>query len=275
MKKRNWIAYPHIVWMAIFVLVPVFIVLYYSIVSISDNGIQLTLKHFARVFEPLYLNVFIRSIELALISTAICLLLGYPAAMILASKNLSKRNMLIVLVIIPMWMNFLARTYAWMTLLERNGLIDTIVKAIGLPPLNIMYTDYAVVLGMVYNFLPFMILPIYSVLSKTNKSVIEAAEDLGATPMVTFKRIVFPLSLPGVMSGITMVFLPAVTTFVISELLGGGQYTLIGNLIQQQFTLTMDWGFGSALSIFLMILILISMGIMSKYEKENEGGGLW
>jgi spermidine/putrescine transport system permease protein len=138
-----------------------------------------------------------------------------------------------------------------------------------------MYTDAAVILGMVYNFLPFMILPIYSVLSKTNKSVIEASQDLGATPFVTFKRVTLPLSVPGIVSGITMVFMPAVTTFVISALLGGGQYMLIGNLIEQQFLSSSDWNFGSALSIFLMVLIMLSMAVMSRYEKDNEGGGLW
>lgn len=275
MKKRNWIAYPHMVWMAIFVLIPVLIVLLYSIASISNNGIEFTLKYFQRVFEPTNLLVFWRSIKIAFISTAFCLILGYPLALILASRNLSKRNMLIVLVVIPMWMNFLARTYAWMTILDNKGLIASLFHSLGLPPLNIMYTDAAVVLGMVYNFLPFMILPIYSVLSKTNKSVIEAAQDLGATPMVTFRRVTLPLSIPGIVSGITMVFMPAVTTFVISALLGGGQYMLIGNLIEQQFLSSSDWNFGSALSIFLMVLIMLSMAIMSRYEKDNEGGGLW
>lgn len=273
--KKNWIAYPYVVWMIIFTLVPLVLVIYYSVASITDNGIAFTLEHFKKVFEPIYIIVFLRSIKLALISTAVCLVLGYPMAMILADRGLSKRNILIVLFVIPMWMNFLARTYAWMTLLEKNGPIETILSNLGLPPLGILYTEKAVILGMVYNFLPFMVLPIYSVLSKTEKHIVEAAEDLGATHYIKFKRIIFPLSLPGVISGITMVFMPAVTTFVISELLGGSQYTLIGNLIERQFLGTMDWGFGSALSIVLMLLILLSMGVMSRYEKENEGGGLW
>lgn len=273
--KRNWSAYPYAVWAIIFVLMPLLLVFAYSLILTTNNGVLFTLQHFKRVFEPIYLIVLRRSIVLALISTLICLLLGYPMAMVMAGKHLRRKNVLVVLFVIPMWMNFLSRTYAWMTLLENNGLINTFLKVLGLPTLNILYTDKAVVLGMVYNFLPFMVLPVYSVLSKSNKALVEAAEDLGATPLITFRRIIFPLSLPGVMSGITMVFMPAVTTFVISRLLGGGQYTLIGNLIEQQFLATQDWGFASALSMFLMLLILLSMGIMSRYEKENEGGGLW
>ncbi|MCX7711288.1 MAG: ABC transporter permease [Clostridia bacterium] len=273
--KKNPITYPYILWMVIFTVVPLALILVYSVFTMDSSGIGFTLQHIKRVFEPLYLVVLLRSIRLAVVSTVICLVLGYPVAMILAERHLSKKSILIVLFVIPMWMNFLARTYAWMTLLEKNGLINTALGAIGLPAINILYTDNAVILGMVYNFLPFMVLPIYSVLRKIDSAVIEAAEDLGATPVTTFRRVIFPLSLPGVMSGITMVFMPAVTTFVISRLLGGGQYTLIGNLIEQQFLTTRDWGFGSSLSFILMIFILLTMGIMSRYEKDNEGGGLW
>ncbi len=273
--KKHWISYPYIVWMIIFTIVPLFLILGYSIIVKDSNGIHFTFQNIERVFQPLYINVLIRSIRLALISTVLCLVLGYPIAMILSERHLSKTNILVVLLIIPMWMNFLARTYAWMTLLERNGLINSVLRYINLPDINILYTDKAVILGMVYNFLPFMVLPIYSVMSKTDRSIIEAAEDLGATSFTKFKRIILPLSLPGVVSGITMVFMPAVTTFVISKLLGGNNYTLIGNLIERQFLETSDWGFGSSLSLVLMIFILLSMGIMSRYEKENEGGGLW
>lgn len=273
--KRSWLAYPYVTWALIFIVFPLFLVFAYSVTITTQNGLQFTLEHIQRVFEPLYLLVLWRSIKLAFISTFVCLILGYPIAMILAGQGLSQRNFLVVLFVIPMWMNFLARTYAWMTLLEKNGLLNSFLNFLNLPVLNILYTDKAVILGMVYNFLPFMVLPIYSVLSKTDKSLIEAAEDLGATPFTTFRRVTFPLSLPGVMSGITMVFMPAVTTFVISRLLGGAQFTLIGNLIEKQFLTTGDWGFGAAISMVLMVLILLSMGIMSRYEKENEGGGLW
>ncbi|MEG2338166.1 MAG: ABC transporter permease, partial [Clostridium sp.] len=185
------------------------------------------------------------------------------------------RNVLILLLIIPMWMNFLLRTYAWMNILEKSGLLNRFLDFIGLPTVDIMYTSSAVVLGMVYNFLPFMVLPIYTVLTKIDRRLIEAAQDLGANKRTVFRKVTFPLSLPGVISGITMVFMPAVTTFVISRLLGGGQYTLIGNLIEQQFLTTLDWNFGSSISVIMLIVILISMAIMSKYDKDKEGVGLW
>lgn len=273
--KQSRIAYPYIVWMAIFILVPFVLVVFYSFTTKTEQGIVFTAEHFKRLQDPIYMLVLLRSVNLALISTGICLLLGYPAAMILASREFGRRSVLVILFVIPMWMNFLLRTYAWMTLLERNGFVNTFLHVLHLPSLNILYTNQAVVLGMVYNFFPFMVLPIYSVLHKIDRSVLEAAEDLGADRFTVFRRVIFPLSLPGVMSGITMVFMPAVTTFVISRLLGGDQFTLIGNLIEQQFLFVGDWGFGSALSVVLMVLILISIGIMSRYDKEHEGGGLW
>lgn len=273
--KRHWISYPYIVWMVLFIAIPLVLVVFFSVTVKTSEGISFTLEFYQRFMQGVYIKVLIRSIVLALISTLICLLIGYPVALILSGRDMSRRNTLILLFVIPMWMNFLLRTYAWLTLLERNGLINTVLSWIGIEPLNLLYNNEAVVLGMVYNFLPFMVLPIYSVLSKIDKSVIEAAEDLGANSLRVFCKVVFPLSLPGVMSGITMVFMPAVTTFVISRLLGGGQFTLIGNLIERQFTYVGDWNFGSALSVVMMILILISMGIMSRYDKDREGGGLW
>lgn len=273
--KKGWVIYPYIIWMLIFILVPLFLVLYYSVTVSTPTGTVFSLYNFQKFIQPVYLKVLVRSIILALVSTSICLLLGYPVAMILAGRDLKRRNLLILLFIIPMWMNFLLRTYAWMTLLERNGLINTILGYLGLPGLNILYTDTAVVLGMVYNFLPFMVLPIFSVMSKIDKSIVEAAEDLGSNPLTVFKRITLPLSMPGVVSGITMVFMPALTTFVISKLLGGSQYTLIGNLIEDQFMRVYDWNFGSTLSIVMMLLILISMGIMARFDNEENGGGLF
>lgn len=273
--KKGWIAYPYVVWLVIFIFVPLLLIVFYSVTKTTDEGIVFTLEYFKRFFEPIYIMVLLRSLYLALISTTICLLLGYPLAMILASKEFRHKRVLLLLVVIPMWMNFLLRTYAWLTLLEKNGVINTFISFIGLPKMELLYNQGAVVLGMVYNFLPFMVLPIYSVLIKIDKSIIEAAEDLGANSRTVFRKVIFPLSLPGVVSGITMVYMPAVTTFVISRLLGGGQFTLIGNLIEQQFLYTGEWGFGSALSLLMMILILFSMAIMSKYEKESEGGGLF
>jgi spermidine/putrescine transport system permease protein len=206
----------------------------------------------------------------------ICLLVGYPAAYIISKAKVSMRGTLILLFMLPMWMNFLLRTYAWAAILGKNGIINTIITKIGFSPINILYTDYALLLGMVYNFLPFMVLPIYTVLSKMDQDLINAAKDLGANSIKVFTKVIFPLSMPGVASGITMVFMPAVSTFVISKLLGGGQYMLLGNLIEQQFMTVGDWHFGSAVSIFMMIMILLSMAFMNRFDKDSdkEGGGL-
>ena len=276
--KMRWVAYPYIVWIAIFIVVPLALILLYSLTAsdIEIGNIELTLDNFKRFLDPRFLDVLWRSIELALKSTLICLVLGYPMAMIIAKENIRKRNVMIFLFVIPMWMNFLLRTYAWLTLLGKNGFINYIITKLGFEPLNLIYNDGAVLLGMVYNFLPFMVLPIYSVLIKIEKSLIEAAEDLGASRLEVFSRVIFPLSIPGIVTGITMVFMPAVSTFVISRLLGGGQYMLIGNLIEQQFLGTGDWHFGSAMSIIMMVFILIAMAITSKFEGDKEGGGgLW
>ena len=235
-----------------------------------------SLENFKELMNPLYFKVFWRSIRLAVISTILCLLVGYPTAYIISKSKASRQNILLMLAIIPMWMNFLLRTYAWSAILGREGILNTVLNAIGLNSVNVLYTDAAVLLGMVYNFLPFMILPIYTVLSKMDQDLINAAKDLGANGRQVFSKIIFPLSMPGVVSGITMVFMPAVSTFVISKLLGGGQFMLIGNLIEQQFMSVGDWHFGSAISLFMMIVILITMAIMNRFsdDSEKEGGGL-
>ena len=273
--KKGWISYPYILWMIIFTIVPLLLVMYYGFTKTENGTMVLTPDNFIRVMEPTYLKVLWRSVLLALVSTVVCFIIGYPVAMILAGRDISRKSTLVLLFVIPMWMNFLLRTYAWMTLLDRKGLINTLQGALGLPQLNLLYTDFAVILGMVYNFLPFMVLPIYSVLRKIDRSLIEAAEDLGSDTVTVFRKVIFPLSLPGVVSGITMVFMPAVTTFIISKLLGGSQYMLIGNLIEDQFMRVYDWNFGSAVSIIMMLLILLSMGVMARYDKEGTGGGLF
>lgn len=273
--KKKWIAYPYILWMTLFVVVPLILIFFQSIVEFNGDSYVFTFDNIKRVFEPLYLKVICRSIKLALISTGICVLLGYPVAAIVANWDLKHNGNLIMLFIIPMWVNFLARTYAWVALLEKNGIIESMLKSFGFAPLNLLYTQNAVIVGMVYNFLPFMIMPIYSALIKIDRSHIEAASDLGANPMTIFIKVIFPKSLSGVMSGINVVFMPALTTFVISRLLGGGHYMLLGNLIEQQFLTTRDWGFGSALSIVLIVFILISMFVMSKYDDEGGEGKIW
>lgn len=272
MKKRSSIAYPYLVWSIIFIVFPLFIVLYYSFTNKVNGATVFSLENYKTLFSVDYIKVFYRSLKLAFLSTGLCLLLGYPIAYIISKMKARKRNTYILLFILPMWMNFLLRTYSWMAILGKNGFVQRFLDLIGVHGVNLLYTDFAVMLGMVYNFLPFMVLPIYTSLINTDQDLVNAAHDLGATKMQVFWKIVFPLSLPGVMSGITMVFMPAVSTFVISRLLGGGQYMLLGNLIEQQFTTAGNWNFGSAISIFMMILIFISMGIMSKLDNNQEGG---
>ena len=270
------ISSPYIIWSGLFIVIPLFLIIFFAFTR-SDNGTYaFTLNNFKELMQPMYFRIFYRSIKLALMSTILCLLIGYPAAYIIAKSKARRQSVLLMLVIVPMWMNFLLRTYAWSAILGRNGVLNTILTAIGLPAMNILYTDSAVMLGMVYNFLPFMIIPIYTILTKMDQDLINAAKDLGANSTQVFTKVIFPLSMPGVVSGITMVFMPAVSTFVISKLLGGGQFMLIGNLIEQQFMSVGDWHFGSAISIFMMIVILISMALMNKFSDDSgkEGGGL-
>ncbi len=272
MEKKRWLPMPYMVWMAIFIIVPLLLIIYYSFSG--PNGF--TLEYYEKFFSPVYLKVLWRSLVIAFGCTVGCLLIGYPLALILVSKNFIRKRYLMFLCILPMWMNMLLRTYAWMTILERQGILNTMLGFFGVEPIQMLYTSGAVYLGMIYNFLPFMILPIYSVMVKMDRGLLEAAEDLGANKFQVFRKIIFPKSLPGVVTGIVMVFMPAVTTFVISRLLGGGQYTLIGNLIEKQFVEVGNWGFGSAISVLMMALILFSMLFMRGKEKDSGiGGGIF
>lgn len=274
--KTSYLAYPYVIWSLIFIIVPLFLILFFGFTKLEGGEYSFSIENFQKIFsEDAYIKIFIRSINLALISTVLCLILGYPVAYIISKMDISKRGTVILLFILPMWMNFLLRTYAWAALLGKNGIINAFITSLGFEPINILYTDFAVLLGMVYNFLPFMVLPIYTVLSKMDQNLINAAHDLGANKFQVFTKVIFPLSLPGVASGITMVFMPAVSTFVIPKLLGGGQFMLLGNLIEQQFMVTGDKNFGSTVSILMMIIILISMAVMSKFDKDSdkEGGG--
>lgn len=277
-KKTPLIAYPYFVWSALFIVIPLIIVLFFSFTKETSSGYSFSLENYNRLLSPQYFSVFKRSIWLAFISTIACLIIGYPIAYIISQMKSSTRNLLIMLFILPMWMNFLLRTYAWLPILGKTGIINTLLRKIGIAPIQFLYNDGAVLLGMVYNFLPFMVLPLYTILIKMDKDLINAAYDLGANKLKVFMKVILPLSVPGIFSGITMVFMPAVSTFVISRLLGGGQYMLVGNLIEQQYTTMGDWNFGSAISIFMMIIILIFMAITSKFDNgdSKEGGRqLW
>lgn len=276
--QKKWLVMPYALWALVFSIIPIVLIAIYSFCSRSPYGdiiYEFTWDNYKRFLEPIYLNVLWRSVVLAAQSTIICFLLGYPMALIIARSPVKKRSLMILLFILPLWTNFLLRTYAWMVLLRDQGVINQMLIALGIiqAPMNLMYTNGAVLLGMVYNFLPFMVLPIYAVLAKLDHSLIEAAEDLGATSLKVFMKVVFPLSLPGVISGTIMVFMPAVSTFIISDLLGGGQTILLGNLIQNQFLVARNWQFGSSISIIMISMILICMAIMGKYQEE--GGELW
>ena len=267
--KSKWLfSGPFLVWTIAFIMIPLAIIVYYGLTD-ADGGF--TLNNIAQMGTPENIKALVYALVLSLISTIICLIMAYPLAMILCNLNFNANGLIVMIFIVPMWINFLLRTLAWQTLLEKNGVINMILNALHLPTLNIINTPYAIVLGMVYNFLPFMLLPIYNSLIKIDKNVINAARDLGANGFQTFIRITFPLSLPGVISGITMVFVPALTTFVISDLLGGAKILLIGNVIEQKFKQGSNWNVGSGLSLVLMVFILISMAIMRKYDKDGEG----
>ena len=269
--KRSWFAWPYALWLCLFTIAPLLFVLYYAF-TLPDG--TFTFQQLIAFAQPTYLKILWHSLYLALLCTVICLLIGYPAAYFLASRDFSRNKTLFVLFLLPMWMNFLLRTYAMMSLMEDTGIINTLLKAMGLNPIEMIGTEGAVLVGMVYNFLPFMVLPIHTSLKKMDRRVIEAAEDLGANPLEVFKRVVFPLSIPGVISGITMVFMPAVTTFAISRLLGSGRFMLYGDVIEKQFLELNNWNFGSALSLVMMVLIIISISLLNKADPKHEGGAV-
>lgn len=267
-KLKKWLAAPYAVWAAGFIIIPLILILYYAFTR-EEGGF--TLSNFAYVATKENIKALGLALWLSLLSTALCLLLAYPLAMILANRNVNQTSFIVLIFILPMWMNFLLRTLAWQTLLEKNGVINSILAFFHLPGISIINTPGAIILGMVYNFLPFMVLPIYNVLIKIDRDVINAARDLGANSVQTFLKVTLPLTTPGIVSGITMVFIPALTTFVISDLLGGSKILLIGNVIEQEFKQTNNWNAGSALSTVLMIFIILSMVLMNKYDKDGEG----
>lgn len=267
-NSKKLLTGPYLVWAIAFIIIPIIMVFYYGLTNMDGN---FTLLNLAEITTPENLKALGLSLLLSFISTIICLVLAYPLAIILSSKNVNQSSFIVLIFILPMWMNFLLRTLAWQTLLEKNGVINSVLSFLHLPEMNIINTPYAIVLGMVYNFLPFMVLPIYNVLIKIDRDVINAARDLGANPLQVFTKITLPLSVPGIISGITMVFVPALTTFVISDILGGSKILLIGNVIEQEFTQSYNWNAGSGLSLVLMIFIVMSMAVIAKYDKDGEG----
>ncbi len=264
--KKKLISAPYLVWMVVFIVVPLLMVAYFAF---TDGEGHFTLDYIAEVAQ--YSNIFVRSIWLAAIATVICLIISYPVAFILTRLETNIQSTMLMIVMLPMWMNFLLRTYAWMTLLGNNGIINTVLGFIGLGPFKMLNTGGAVVLGMVYDYVPYMILPLYSVMVKIDKSVLEAAQDLGCNSRRVLLKVVFPLSLPGVMSGITMVFVPAISTFIISRMLGGGGNLLIGDLIEMQFLgNSYNPNLGAGISLVLMVIVLLIMTIMNQFDVDDD-----
>lgn len=274
MNKKTFgsriVAAPYTVWAAIFIVVPLLIMVYFAF---TDANGALSLGNISGILK--YRKAFGLSIGYALIATVITLIIAYPFAYFMTKTKISSQRMLLLIVMLPMWMNFLIRTYSWITILANTGLINTFLGKLGLPALRLINTPGAVILGMVYDFIPYMILPIYSIMSKIDRSLLEASEDLGASGFTKLRRVIIPMSLPGVISGITMVFVPSVSTFYISEKLGGNKNLLIGDAIEFLFNNGPDYyNIASALSLVLMVLILISLAIMNRFSDSEEGGVL-
>ncbi|MDE6955913.1 MAG: ABC transporter permease [Oscillospiraceae bacterium] len=276
-NKRSWFAVPYVVWMALFVVIPIVIMAVYAVTAAdpATGELQLTGANFTGMGA--YLSVFLRSFWLAVVATLVCLLIGYPVSCWMAREGVRFQRLAMALIMLPMWMNFLLRTYSWMSILENNGLLNQLFRAIGLldllgvDHLQLIGTPGAVVLGMVYNYLPFMILPIYSVIVKLDGSLIEAARDLGADSVRVFSKVIFPLSLPGILSGVTMVFVPSVSTFAISNLLGGGKQTMLGDLIELQFLGgAYNPHLGAAISMVMMVIVVVCMAVMNHFGEGEE-----
>ena len=273
MKRFQQLAIPYIVWSILMLLLPMIIVVFYSVTD-SGNAIttfRFTLAHYVKFFtDPDFLIVLWRSLKIAIKTTLVTILLGYPAAYFIANNEDRVRNMLVLIITLPTWINMLVRTYAWIGILSEGGIVSILLHTLGFKHTELLYTESAVLIGMVYNFLPFMILQINTSLCKMDRSLLEASNDLGANRFQTFWRITFPLSLPGVVSGISLVFLPAVSSFFIPKLLGGGQYFLIGNVIENQFITVGEWNFGSAISVIMAALMMLSMYLVRHIEEKNS-----
>ncbi len=270
-KLRNkLIVAPYTIWMIGFIVIPLLFVMYYAF---TNDSYTFTLNNIISFFDfenPIHLKSFLKAFKLAFISTLICLILAYPIALIFRNSKTKKSSFVVYVFILPMWMNGLLRIYAWLTLIEKKGVINLLLTALHLPNINIVNTEIAIVLGMVYDFLPFMILPLYNSLMKIHEDTLNAARDMGANELQVFTRVIFPMSTPGVVSGITMVFIPALTTVAISQMLGGGLFLLIGNVIEQEFLTTSNWHLGSGLSFVLIVFIFIVMGITNKFTDKDE-----
>ncbi|MCR5733076.1 MAG: ABC transporter permease [Lachnospiraceae bacterium] len=272
MNKRSVWASPYIVWMIGFTVIPLMIIVKYAFTS-EDGGF--TLDNMLAMFEPVHLKAMVFSVEIAFLCTVICILLSYPLVIALRRLGFNKQGFTILVLVLPMWINFILRLLAWQMILSNNGILNFILRSIGLRDQNIANTSIAMMIGIVYDYLPYMVLAIYSCVEEIDNDVIEAARDLGAGGFIIFLRIILPLSVPGLLSGIVMVFVPSMTSFVTANILGGGKLQLIGNVIEQEFMTTMNWNLGSGLSVILMIFVLISMTFTSRNEVIGKESRVW
>lgn len=275
-KHYRSMTYPYVAWISVMIVVPMLLIVLYAFTTYGNDVLtfKFTFDNFRRfVTDTVFMEVLGRSLYIAVITTLLCILLGYPIAYFIAQLGDRGNTIMILLITMPTWVNMLVRTYAWMGILQDEGVLNTLLGFLGIGPIHMMHTSFAVVLGMVYNFLPFMILQIHSSLAKMDRNLLEAANDLGATPAQSFLRVTLPLSLPGVISGITLVFLPAVSSFFIPKLLGGGQFVLVGNIIESQFLTSGDWNFGSAISLIMAIIIMFSMWLTRKVDVQVASSG--
>ena len=269
---RQLFAGPYLLWIIGFILLPLAMIIYYAF---TTSGGAFTRDNIAAIADPVHVKSILLALRLAVISTVVCLLLAYPLAMILNGLKIKQQGFVVFIFILPMWMNFMLRILAWKLLLSNNGIVNAIFHFLGFGTVKMLNTQTAVVFGMVYEYLPFMILPIYTAMAKIKNDVIEAAKDLGASDILILFKIIIPLTLSGIISGVIMVFVPALTSFVISDLLGGGKVLLIGNVIEQEFMQSSNWNLGSGLSVVLMIFVIASMALMNIFDKDGGGNAVW
>lgn len=271
-NKRSWLSSPYIIWIIGFTVIPMIMIFRYAFTN--EDG-SFTFSQITAILDPIHLKALIFSLEIAIGSTVICILLSYPLVMAMKRLNLGKQGFALFILILPMWMNFILRILAWQMILSNNGILNFLLQKVGLEPLAIANSGTAIMIGMVYDYLPYMVLPIFNAIAEIDEDIIEAAKDLGAGSVTIFRKIIFPLSIPGLLSGIVMVFVPSMTSFVVSDILGGGKFQLVGNIIEQEFTKSMNWHLGSGLSVSLMIFVLISMAFTMKQEREGKGSAIW
>ncbi|MEY8492757.1 ABC transporter permease [Lachnospiraceae bacterium 29-91] len=271
-NRRTWLSSPYIIWVIGFTVIPLGVIFKYALTS-REGGVSL--ENIVAIFDSIHLKAMVFSLEIAIGCTLICILLSYPLVLALRYLGMGRQGFTMFILILPMWMNFILRILAWQMILSNNGILNFLLPRLGMDALPLANTGTAIMIGVVYDYLPYMVLPIFNAVAEIDEDIIEAARDLGANGFTVFRKIIFPLSIPGLLSGIVMVFVPSMTSFVISDILGGGKLQLIGNIIEQEFTKSSNWNLGSGLSVSLMIFVLISMAFTTKNDVEGKGSAIW